>query len=346
MTSFHAAIAAHEAWMRGLIPLVEEDLCKKHKRMRECPFAFLRATCFRYAETLPALVPDLLAVTRVPAVGDAHLENFGTWRDAEGRLIWGVNDLDEAVRLPWTSDLLRLAASALLTEAPPRAREVEEALLDGYAERLDAPHPFVLDAKHGRLRQAANLTLKQRARFWKELREAPAAPQPIPDAVRKALLASLPEGAEEVVIQPRHAGLGSLGRPRFVALAQWRGGKVAREAKRRLPSVFLYARMPGAAPLDMAALATAADRVPDPWFKVTRSLVLRRLAPDSNKIEVGGPVALTKLVRFMGGEIANLHAAGRNAAVRRELATLPAGWLRDGARRIADAVRQDYAAWH
>ena len=24
------------------------------------------------------------------------MENFGTWRDAEGRLIWGINDFDEA----------------------------------------------------------------------------------------------------------------------------------------------------------------------------------------------------------------------------------------------------------
>jgi len=32
----------------------------------------------------------------VLAVGDLHVENFGTWRDAEGRLIWGVNDFDES----------------------------------------------------------------------------------------------------------------------------------------------------------------------------------------------------------------------------------------------------------
>jgi uncharacterized protein (DUF2252 family) len=26
------------------------------------------------------------------------VENFGAWRDVEGRLIWGINDFDEA----WT----------------------------------------------------------------------------------------------------------------------------------------------------------------------------------------------------------------------------------------------------
>ena len=45
-------------------------------------------------------------------VGDLHVENFGTWRDAEGRLIWGINDFDEACPMPYTIDLVRLAASA------------------------------------------------------------------------------------------------------------------------------------------------------------------------------------------------------------------------------------------
>src|SRR5260370_32652719 len=47
----------------------------------------------------------------VLAVGDLHVENFGTWRDAEGRLTWGVNDFDEAYPLPYTIDLARLATS-------------------------------------------------------------------------------------------------------------------------------------------------------------------------------------------------------------------------------------------
>ena len=50
----------------------------------------------------------------MPSVGDLHIENFGTWRDAEGRLVWGVNDVDEACRLPYTNDLVRLGTSAML----------------------------------------------------------------------------------------------------------------------------------------------------------------------------------------------------------------------------------------
>jgi uncharacterized protein (DUF2252 family) len=50
----------------------------------------------------------------VLAVGDLHLENFGTWRDGLGRLAWGINDFDEAYPLPYTHDLVRLATSAFL----------------------------------------------------------------------------------------------------------------------------------------------------------------------------------------------------------------------------------------
>ena len=49
---------------------------------------------------------------QVLAVGDLHTENFGTWRDGEGRLVWGINDFDEVAVMPYTLDLVRLAASA------------------------------------------------------------------------------------------------------------------------------------------------------------------------------------------------------------------------------------------
>ena len=45
-------------------------------------------------------------------VGDLHVENFGVWRDAEGRLVWGVNDFDEACEAAFAGDLVRLLASA------------------------------------------------------------------------------------------------------------------------------------------------------------------------------------------------------------------------------------------
>ena len=48
------------------------------------------------------------------AVGDLHVGSFGTWRDSEGRMCWGVDDFDESYPLPYTNDLVRLAASVKL----------------------------------------------------------------------------------------------------------------------------------------------------------------------------------------------------------------------------------------
>lgn len=337
-----AAVAAYEAWMRGQVAVVESDLAAKHAAMAASPFAFLRATCFRFAARLPGLCPELLQATPAPAVGDAHLENFGTWRDAEGRLIWGVNDLDEAVMLPWPLDLVRLAASALLVPAPDGAHEIAGALLAGYAERLARPRPFVLDRENDRLRDLAAPDSDERRKFWRKLEALPEAAPPAPYA--EALRAALPEAAGPPRFAARRAGLGSLGRPRFVALAEWRGGPVAREAKARLPSAWLQARCPGAAPIDLATLATHPRRAPDPWFRATPTLTTRRLAPDSRKLEAP-PGRLLDLLAAMGGEVANLHAGGPGGRIAGELAAQAKSWLRDAARRLADDVADDHRRW-
>src|SRR6059036_38496 len=93
-----AATTRYEAWLAERIPLVKPDLELKHHAMSAGIFPFLRATFYRWAARWRALVGDVAAAPSVLAVGDLHIENFGTWRDAEGRLIWGVNDFDEAHR--------------------------------------------------------------------------------------------------------------------------------------------------------------------------------------------------------------------------------------------------------
>ncbi len=96
--------------------IVEKDLHFKHEQMRTGPFPFLRATYYRWAQIWADVCPEAAAAPGVLAVGDLHVENFGTWRDIEGRLIWGINDFDEAWRMPYTNDLVRLATSALLAQ--------------------------------------------------------------------------------------------------------------------------------------------------------------------------------------------------------------------------------------
>ena len=106
--------AAYERWLGKRVPLIAADLARKHDAMRADRFSFMRATYYRWAQRWPDVCDDAANAPRVLAVGDLHFDNFGTWRDAEGRLVWGVNDLDEAWRLPFTNDLVRLAVSARL----------------------------------------------------------------------------------------------------------------------------------------------------------------------------------------------------------------------------------------
>lgn len=121
-----SSIEVYEARLRGELggEVVEKDPKKKHEAMVKAPFPFLRATYWRWAEVVPDLCRELGLdkASRVIPVGDVHLENFGTWRDADGRLVWGVNDYDEAAEMPYVLDLMRLATSALVARSDGHRR--------------------------------------------------------------------------------------------------------------------------------------------------------------------------------------------------------------------------------
>ncbi len=102
-SSLIEANGAYEAWLRTQCEVIEKDLEKKHEKMARSAFDFLRATFFRWAGGIEALCPEVAGAQRVLAVGDLHAENYGTWRDAEGRWQWGVNDFDEAADIPSTT---------------------------------------------------------------------------------------------------------------------------------------------------------------------------------------------------------------------------------------------------
>src|ERR1700728_1559350 len=109
-----SATSSYETWMRSCTKVIQADLRSKHKQMRESPFQFLRGTFYRWAQLWPSVCADLCDAPKVLAVGDLHVNSFGTWRDAEGRLCWGVDDFDEAYSLADTNDLVRLAGSLTL----------------------------------------------------------------------------------------------------------------------------------------------------------------------------------------------------------------------------------------
>ena len=114
---FSKATARYEDWLAGYARLIKRDLDLKHERMRASPFEFLRATFYRWAQIWRGECGEAARGPEILAVGDLHIENFGTWRDTEGRLVWGINDFDEACPLPFTCDLIRLATSARFAAA-------------------------------------------------------------------------------------------------------------------------------------------------------------------------------------------------------------------------------------
>src|SRR5881628_503830 len=154
-----------EEWLRRRTAVVEPDLRTKHKHMAEAAFPFLRATFYRWMQVWPEVCSDLAKAPKVLAVGDLHIENFGTWRDAEGRLIWGVNDFDEAYPMAYSNDLVRLAASA---------------------------HVAIAERHHW-LRHAATSDLRDPVVFWKKMDTLPTWPGSIPKSAQTALRSMLPD---------------------------------------------------------------------------------------------------------------------------------------------------------
>ena len=227
------ATAKYEDWLATHLKIVEKDLAFKHEQMRLAPFPFLRATYYRWAQIFPKVCEEAAKAPSTLAVGDLHVENFGTWRDIEGRLIWGINDFDETWTLPYTHDLIRLGASALMSSLSCEAKAGLEALLQGYTEAVEAGgRPFALAEHHTALRGMATARLHDPESYWAKLRALPPAASEPPAGALKAIARMMPERGLRVRITTRVAGLGSLGRQRFVAITDWRGGGVARTISR------------------------------------------------------------------------------------------------------------------
>ena len=242
MSDIDDSVLRYEDWLRGQLKdeVVEKHLVRKREKMRRSAFVFLRATYWRWAETIPQACADVMGAAPVLAIGDTHLENFGTWRDVDGRLVWGANDFDDAAVMPWPLDLIRLAASALLAGSDS-ADDVCTALWDGYRAGLDAPQPVILERGHRWLRKAILLGEKGRAEWWddldpseKQLARGEAAPKRFHAVLRRAL----PAPIAPMPVFARRAGTGSLGKPRFAVRVEWLGGPVVREAKAMLPSAW------------------------------------------------------------------------------------------------------------
>lgn len=348
MIPFTQSKRRYDSWLREALgeDFVAEDLAEKNRKM-STPFVFLRGTYWRWAEMSFDLFPDLAETPSVLAVGDIHLENFGTWRDDDGRLVWGVNDFDEAASMPYALDLLRLATSAALA-AEARGAELEgmcEAILDGYNNGLSAPKPVVLDRDWAWLRASVVVPDDVRQKFWKKI--AACNSEPAPKRFRDALCNVMPEAGMTFDTARRTAGTGSLGRPRWIAVADWRGAPIVREAKALLTSAWALARGRPDEPIHTGEIAAGRYRAPDPWYRVAGNIVTRRLSPNNRKIEantIDARLNGERMLRAMGLELGNIHAGTEQApvAIAKDLEGRDARWLRKEAEKAADAVLADF----
>ena len=270
--SFRKDNEAYEAWLATQCDVVKKDIDYKHQRMKKSAFIFLRATYFRWARKIGDWCPDLMDAPQVLSIGDLHLENFGTWRDADGRLVWGVNDFDEAAVMPYVLDLVRLADQhPACAAAGGRNPAAAASLLRGYREGLDEPQPALLYEGETWLRPYAEPAKDKPEKFWKEVAEYPGRRAAAEDCQSTDREPARRHRQESIRLCSRcsHKGGGSLGRPRYVAVAFWRGGQVLREAKALVPSAWIWAN--GTAEIrksNFLDLANGRYRAPDPFLDV------------------------------------------------------------------------------
>jgi hypothetical protein len=350
------ATRKYEAWLRQSLPVVEADLALKARRMAGDPFTFLRGTFYRWMQLFPEVCPKAWTAPVVLSVGDLHAANFGTWRDGQDRLVWGVNDLDEAAPLPYTLDLTRLAVSVELARASEQLtigrEEACEAILLGYGESLQSGgKPFVVDVEHEWLRKAYGKDERSADEYWCGLDDLPEGEVEIPAVVRTLIVDSLPAGTLDLRFKHRQAGMGSLGRPRFTALTSFSGERMAREVKPLLPSAAFWAekKLDGAS-MYYEELLRCAVRSADPVVKVQQGWVLRRLAPDCRRIELSelGPERDEKRMMYaMGWETGNMHLVTSQAvkAVLEDLNLRKKDWLVKSARKMAEVTLRDWVRW-
>jgi len=350
------ATESYEKWVAARIRIVKSDLDFKHEEMAADAFPFLRATFYRWAQLWPEVCPEEAKAPEVLAVGDLHVENFGTWRDAEGRLIWGVNDFDEAYPMAYTNDLVRLATSAHLAIAAEhltlRTREACDAILEGYRQGLETKgKPFVLAEENRWLRMIALNRLRDPVRFWKRIFNLGELRTGVPDHIIEKLEVSLPDRNMPYDRKRRVAGLGSLGHLRVLALARWCGAWVAREAKVLTPSACIWANGKSKSEKILyTEIISRAARVQDPFLQLFDNFLVRRLAPDCSRILLASLPEdhdEARLLGAVGFETANIHLGSRNAVpwILRDLKDRPRRWLHRASKRMMEAIQRDHLKW-
>jgi hypothetical protein len=347
--------ALYESWLAKHLTLIPADLELKHAAMAKNLFPFLRGTFYRWIQCWPEVCPEEANAPKVLAVGDLHVENYGTWRDAEGRLIWGVNDFDEAFELPYTQDLIRLATSAHVAIRTSQLRidlsDACNAILEGYQKGLESKgRPFALEEHHKWLRETVTSELRDPVQYWQKFDALETIRTKITDA-RKAIERMLPGPTPPYRLVHRIAGIGSLGRERYVAVADYQGARIAREAKALAPSACVWAATGKVSNRILyGKMLEQSVRALDPFVQLKGRWIVRRLSPHCSRVELASIEAgrdEVRLLRSMGFEAANIHLGTDNDGqkILRDLRKRRGDWLHSASEKMLKQTMRDWGDW-
>ena len=327
----------YEDWLRKQCDVVEKGLCEKHDRMAENAFMFFRATCFRFARQWENCCRNwemrrghpawAMPTSRIGVPGG--MPRVG--------LVWGVNDFDEAADLPYTYDLLRLA-----TQHTPGARICRGRKGSGpprlsrdIARAWTRQNPVLSMTKCPGCRHSSTVRRQSQVlsrMSWTKSSPRSRHPRSPTHYVRGCpparLKSALELGSGEVA---RLAGRATL------PSASWQCGPAVREAKALVPSAWDWASGSESPDGQCLSSATGRYRSSDPFMEVRSGFIIRRIAPDSAKIDLAAEYARAfgpKLLAAMGADLASIHLAGNVDADRiaRDLDRRDAGWLHAAAR--------------
>jgi uncharacterized protein (DUF2252 family) len=334
-----------------------ERLAMKFARMRASAFGFLRGSAHLFYDRLPrdgAFASD--AAPHAWICGDAHLENFGSYKGDNRLAYFDLNDFDEATLAPLTWDLVRFLASVLVADdaikaTAAQAEQLCEEFLDAYAAVLacgkagwverdtaDGLIRALLDDVRCRTRPEFLDRRTEREGKHRSIRCDGKRALPATKEQRAAVIALIGEVAQrapdpafyEVLdVARRIAGTGSLGVDRFIVLVRGKGSpddNYLLDLKQALPSApqqHLRIRQP-AWPTEAArvvALQRRMQAVSMAFLEAIdwrgESYILRGLQPSEDRVSLCAPQA-------------GFH--GIRAAIRTMAAVMASAHLRSGGR--------------
>jgi uncharacterized protein (DUF2252 family) len=312
-----------------------ERLAIKYAKMRANAFAFMRGSS--------PLFYDRIVVTglfkNLPLVwscGDAHMENFGSYKGDNRLVYFDLNDFDEAALAPISWDLVRMVASIFVACASAEKSTLESRVLCGqflstYSATLQTGKAYWVerDTATGPVRALLDgLKSRSRALFLDGRTETQGGKRRIRLDGKKALAASkaqiaqvkqFMQGFAQTQANPafykvqhvarRIAGNGSLGLDRFVVLVRGKGppdGSYLLDLKRAVPSSLAahvsvkQPRWPSEAHR-IVGLQQRCQAVPMAFLHPVRfdgqAFVLRGLQPAEDRVEVDLTQASGSLLR-------------------------------------------------